>query len=344
MNFDNLVSQAEGLLKSKLTGALTQPLDVGVRALASAGTSLPQIKDIGIRALTGVNLPTLTSVGNVSAALSNLGLPSPSGLARNIFGQAQSAINAFTAPLQNIAAQAQAQGALSNARGSLKSPGVTFIGSDFAGNLFGGAADISNISDLAADNISTVATFRPLRLLASPVQSIGEIYADVVISEQHSDQLVMTEHPVEQGSQVTDHSYLLPSEVTLELGWSNSSEFAEGDANYAYNQYQRLRALRESRVPFEVYTGKNYYPKMLLVDLRNETTQETEFSLIATLRCRELIAAVVSATTLPPTSQQAIPSKTASVVDNGPQTAAPATASPNGVSGDLIGKLVGGVF
>lgn len=317
----NIVTQAEALLQSKLVAA-----GVGLKA--------PTL-DIGVRSLSGI-IPPIPSIG-IGVGLPALPLPSPSALVAGIAGQAQGAVRALTAPLQNIAGQAQA--ALSGALGGLRGAQVPFVGSDVLGNVFAQDSVPSNISLLADDDVTTVVTVRPLRMLVSGVDSIGEIQADVVLREHHVDTLVMTSHPVETGSQITDHSYLPPAEIALDLGWSNSSEAAAGDANYAYNQYQRLIALQHSRTPFEVFTGKRYYPAMLLVDLSTETTQETEYALIATLHCRELIAAQVSATTLPPIAQQAIPAKTNPQVNTGTQTAAPANPSPGGVSGSVINAL-----
>jgi hypothetical protein len=46
--------------------------------------------------------------------------------------------------------------------------------------------------------------------------------ADITIEETHSDQMEITEHPIEQGANITDHAFKRPAEVTLKLGWSNS--------------------------------------------------------------------------------------------------------------------------
>jgi hypothetical protein len=43
------------------------------------------------------------------------------------------------------------------------------------------------------------------------------LFADVTIEEQHSDELNITEHPVETGSPISDHAYMTPPEVTIKL-------------------------------------------------------------------------------------------------------------------------------
>ena len=50
----------------------------------------------------------------------------------------------------------------------------------------------------------------------------NDILADVVIEEQHTDNLEVTQHPVERGANISDHAYKTPAVVTLYLGWSLS--------------------------------------------------------------------------------------------------------------------------
>lgn len=49
-----------------------------------------------------------------------------------------------------------------------------------------------------------------------------EIIADATIEELHTDELEITEHPVEQGAAIADHAFKHPAEVVLNLAWSNS--------------------------------------------------------------------------------------------------------------------------
>lgn len=51
---------------------------------------------------------------------------------------------------------------------------------------------------------------------------IGGIVANITISERHVDEMVFTEHPVAQGSPITDHAYRRPTRVTITCAWSNS--------------------------------------------------------------------------------------------------------------------------
>ena len=78
------------------------------------------------------------------------------------------------------------------------------------------------------DGIIT-ALFKPSRQIGpytppvpSGVPALAPFTAQVTIEEVHMDELVITEHPVEQGASITDHAFKKPAELLLRLGWSNS--------------------------------------------------------------------------------------------------------------------------
>jgi hypothetical protein len=47
--------------------------------------------------------------------------------------------------------------------------------------------------------------------------------ADITVEEKHSDILTVTENPVEQGAAITDHAFKRPAELTVRVGYSDSS-------------------------------------------------------------------------------------------------------------------------
>lgn len=52
---------------------------------------------------------------------------------------------------------------------------------------------------------------------------IGSIQIDTTLEEVYEDVLEITEHPVERGANITDHSFKRPMELMLRCGWSDSS-------------------------------------------------------------------------------------------------------------------------
>jgi len=186
----------------------------------------------------------------------------------------------------------------------------------------------------------------PLDALFKPQRAIGPIIADVTVRERGIDRLAITEHPVEQGAAITDHAYVRPAELTLEVGWSNSSlqaalnTFAQaaGDAlagapvagieaiaspSYVTQVYAALLSVQASRQVILVVTGKRAYPNMLIEEIEQQTDAATEFSLPLVVHCRQIIIVATSATTLPPSNAQAAPQQTAGTQNTGDKQAQP---------------------
>jgi hypothetical protein len=154
----------------------------------------------------------------------------------------------------------------------------------------------------------------------SPVRQFGTFHAYITLEEQHHDELVITDHPVEQGAAITDHAYKKPAEVTLTVAWSNSGLDAALSlqfGNYSSFVYDLLVKLQAQRIPFAVSTGKRKYQNMLIQSISVRTDEKTENCLIATVHCREVIIVQTTTTTLQPAANQSNPQKTAATANTG---------------------------
>ena len=141
------------------------------------------------------------------------------------------------------------------------------------------------------------------RIFVNP-RSIGRFTADVTIEERHEDSLVVTQHPVETGSVATDHAYKQPAKVTIRCGWSNASlkallgmaeSLLDGslsfDADYVQTTYRKFLDLQSSRDLFDVVTGKRSYKNMLITHLNVVTDKTSEYALMMTCECQEILLA-----------------------------------------------------
>jgi hypothetical protein len=59
-------------------------------------------------------------------------------------------------------------------------------------------------------------------ILVKPKRAIGPFEAHVTIREVHTDEIEITDQPVEQGAAISDHAFRRPSELVIECAWSNS--------------------------------------------------------------------------------------------------------------------------
>jgi hypothetical protein len=171
-------------------------------------------------------------------------------------------------------------------------------------------------------------------------RSIGGIIAHVTIEETERDDLTVTEHPIEQGAPIADHAFKRPSEVVIRAGWSTSGAggrinrngeldstlgTATTDLSAASGIYGILLSWQAALKPFNVYTGKRIYRDMLMTSLVVTTDHTSEYALLATITCKQVIlvsttdAGVSSSSSVP--SDHSTPSKTASELKTGAKNA-----------------------
>ena len=196
--------------------------------------------------------------------------------------------------------------------------------------------------------VTAAAQYYAASILIKPRRSVGSFVADVTIEEQHDDELEITDHPVEQGALISDHAFKRPAELTLRLGWSDSpviaglvagvaatglqtvagvQSLATGNsASQVKDTYAKLLAMQASRAPFTVYTGKRRYDDMLIKHIAVTTTRESEHSLMATIRLRQVIIVQTQLVTITAAAaDQLTASATTPATDAGTKSVLPTT-------------------
>lgn len=192
--------------------------------------------------------------------------------------------------------------------------------------------------------------------------SLTPITAQAVVEEHHHDELEITEHPVEQGAAIADHAFKRPAELIIRCLWSDSPSSPGGlisqavgvgaavggkavqvvagvaatipaaqsilsgnSPNQSKSIYAKLLALQESRIPFDILTGKRAYRNMLFKSLSVETNSQFENSLFVVAACKQVIIVTTQIVAIQGTSQtQKSPEKTAPIQNLGNQTLQPA--------------------
>ena len=202
-----------------------------------------------------------------------------------------------------------------------------------------------SLVDTATEIIGDLAG--PYVLLTSASRSIGGIIPGITIREVLVDENTITVHPVQSGAPISDHVFANPSIIEMVLGWSDSTG---GYPGYVLDVYQTLLALRDTREPFDVSTGKRQYSNMLFGNITVPTDEYSEFTLMRTIRLQEVIIASTDGGGGATIDNQANPQQTGPEQNVGTQslqstgteseTAASARAGvtvPNTNVGDAIG-------
>lgn len=185
------------------------------------------------------------------------------------------------------------------------------------------ASTITNLGLGAISNLINLVT----------ADQIGTISVDAALEEVGTDLLQVTEHPVEAGANITDHSFYRPAELVMHCGWSNANApfanhlggnqtFFGGSLvkdDYVSSIYSQLLALQQSLQPFTVVTTMRSYQNMLITSIALTRDQKTSQALMITVAMRQIIFVSTSTTSLAPIADQANPAQTSQTVDYGAQ-------------------------
>lgn len=151
-------------------------------------------------------------------------------------------------------------------------------------------------------------------------RSFGGITAQVTVHEMMRDDTTITEHPVENGANISDHMYSRPSEIEMEVGW-------DGTQGNPADNYATILRLKELRLPFDIITPKRYYQNMVLAGIAVPNDFRIEYSLRALLRFRQInLVSTQSTVVAPQQGAQADPAATSKSVDQGTQSLKPGSA------------------
>jgi hypothetical protein len=166
-----------------------------------------------------------------------------------------------------------------------------------------------------------------------PKRNIGGITNYATFEETHTDDLEITEHPIEQGASITDHAFKKPAELVLNFGLSNSlnqdgllggvkivppSLLAGSGVEQVKKIYEQLLQMQSDRELLTVNTGKRSYANMLIKKLVTTTNRQNENTLVVTATFKQvlLVATRLIQNAVPPT-QQASPELTNPTTNQG---------------------------
>jgi hypothetical protein len=126
---------------------------------------------------------------------------------------------------------------------------------------------------------------------------------DAVIKTEHQQRIEKTQHPIQTGANVSDHAYIMPARVELEIGMSDAMDsYVPGswsdNPSKSVSAYQTMVALAKARTPVTVTTRLAVYQNMLLTAISAPDNIETRFGLKASLVFEELFTGTITTQTV----------------------------------------------
>lgn len=116
---------------------------------------------------------------------------------------------------------------------------------------------------------------------------IGSIYADAITKQVPSAPMVVTSHPVEDGSVISEHIAEQQRTLILEATFTDDEVGVGGTGSMvttsADDKRDAIYALKKKGDVFNVETIKDHYPDMALIDIQEEITPQNSAAFVATL-------------------------------------------------------------
>lgn len=128
--------------------------------------------------------------------------------------------------------------------------------------------------------------------------NIAGYFFDAILRSEHTSSVQITEHPVETGAAITDHSFVKPAQLVMEVGMTDvAKSFIDGQFAGGWSRsvqaYKVLLDLQQQRVPFSVLTRLKRYDNMLIETIAVPDDYATRYGLKATVTMREIFVATV---------------------------------------------------
>jgi hypothetical protein len=158
---------------------------------------------------------------------------------------------------------------------------------------------------------------------------------DAVFRVAHQRSIKKTQHPVLTGANSSDHAYVEPAKITLEIGMSDAmSSFSAGvwvgASTKSISAWQVIKTLELARTLFTVTTRLDIYYNMMILRTYAPDDSKSLHGLRCTIEMEELLAASVSSSNSSnSTSTSARPDATGSTPLGTVQSTTPNPASIN---------------
>jgi hypothetical protein len=158
----------------------------------------------------------------------------------------------------------------------------------------------ANVTTSQVDNLTSGPTANDSAASSNASSSTQMYVFDAVYRVMHSRRLRMTEHAVQSGVSISDHAFILPAKVSLEIGMSDAMDaFAPGvfesNASKSVSAYETLVALQQGKQPLTLNTRLETYTNMLIESIDAPDTKETRYGLKATVTLGQIYTGTVTA-------------------------------------------------
>lgn len=120
----------------------------------------------------------------------------------------------------------------------------------------------------------------------------GSFFFDAIFSTEISSELTITEHPIQDGSDISDHAFENGKVITLDIGMSDVMEDINykfiGDSTRSINTYKFFDKLQVDKLPVKLINKFGTFNNLLVKSILIKDTKDTMYGLRATVVLKEI--------------------------------------------------------
>lgn len=127
----------------------------------------------------------------------------------------------------------------------------------------------------------TTPQYQPSGINTSLPTNPANYIFDCVILADHEQRARKTEHPVQTGASISDHAFIEPATLTLDIGMSDAMDeyitgsFTGQNPSKSVNAYQIMVLLMFSRIPLTIATRLRTYDTMIIESIHPQESAKT---------------------------------------------------------------------
>lgn len=129
--------------------------------------------------------------------------------------------------------------------------------------------------------------------------NVGGLFFDAVLSANTEHSAAITSHPVQWGAHISDHMYINPVTITMDIGMSDAMASMVGGQwsgrdTKSVSAYRKLVDLMEAREPITVWTRLGHYDSMVIESISVMDDSTTLYGLRASVTMKQILMAYVA--------------------------------------------------
>lgn len=136
--------------------------------------------------------------------------------------------------------------------------------------------------------------------------TLGSLEIDATVREEHTSDIVLTDHPVEKGVDITDHKRILPKQITIDGVISGDPIHLDGPVDFTgrpVDAWETLQKLQADTSLIDVVTSLRTYEQMAITSLKCTRDADTGNVLNFTAVMRQVFTATSETVVAPATAR-----------------------------------------